>query len=41
LGDHVLDHELSLLQAAQHDLIHMGIHDQPGDDLIQVLMLDP
>ena len=37
--DHVLDHELALLQAPQHDLVDIGIGRQPGDYLVQVLVL--
>lgn len=39
LRDHVLQHELPLLQAAQHDLVHVRISYEPRDDLIQVPVL--
>ena len=39
LCDHVLEHELALFQAPEHDLIHMGILYKPGDYLIQILVL--
>ena len=39
LCDHVLEHELALLQSSEHDLIHMGILYKPGDYLIQILVL--
>lgn len=39
LGDHVLEHELPLLQAAEHDLIHMRIVCKPRDYLVQILVL--
>ena len=41
LGDHVLEHELALLEAPEHDLIHMGILYKPGNYLIQILVLYP
>lgn len=41
LCDHVLEHELALLEAPEHDLIHMGILYKPGDYLIQILVLYP
>src|SRR3970040_1553260 len=40
LSDHVLEHQLAFLQALQHELIHVGIVDEPGDDLIEVPVLD-
>src|SRR5690606_11952429 len=39
LRDHVLQHQLPLLQAAEHDLIDIRIEREPRDDLIQVLVL--
>ena len=41
LSDHVFQHELSLLEALEHDLVHVRIVDESGDDLIEVLMLYP
>lgn len=41
LRDHVLEHELALLEPSKHDLIHMGILYEPGDYLIQILVLYP
>jgi len=39
LSDHVFQHQLPLLQSAKHDLIHVRIVNEPGNDLIQILML--
>jgi hypothetical protein len=40
LRDHVLQHQLSLLEAAEHDLIHLRVDCKPSDDHIQILMLN-
>jgi hypothetical protein len=40
LRDHVLEHELALLEPTEHDLIHVWIDHEPADSLIQVLMLN-
>jgi hypothetical protein len=39
LSDHVFQHQLSLLETLEHDLVHVRIVDEPGDHLIEVLML--
>src|SRR5688572_9753685 len=41
LSDHVLEHQLAFFGTLQHQLIHVGIGHEPGDDLIQVSMLYP
>ena len=40
LRDHVFEHELPLLEAAQHDLIDVRVVGQSRDDLIQILVLN-
>ena len=40
LRDHVLEHELSLLETLQHDLVDGGIDCKLGDDAIQIPMLN-
>ena len=40
LHDHVLQHQLSLLETFQHDLIHFRIVRKLGNDTIQIPMFD-
>src|SRR5918993_6133627 len=39
LRDHVFEHQLALLEPLQHELIHVWIANEPGDDLVEVSVL--